>query len=163
MTSTVYVDLIGPPVNAAWLNDVNNAVYGTGIASSNISYLPAGSGATSTTVQAKLRQVVSILDFGADPTGVIPCDTALANARAYIASNHAQLVFPAGTYTYSVSPNWGISYSDITTNGLVTLNYTGTGYAVLIDAGATPAVGYVYGMSFAGNFKVKSNAAGHGL
>lgn len=27
MTSTVYVDLIGPPVNAAWLNDVNNAVY----------------------------------------------------------------------------------------------------------------------------------------
>lgn len=27
MTSTVFVDLIGPPVNAAWLNDVNNAVY----------------------------------------------------------------------------------------------------------------------------------------
>ena len=160
MASTVYVDLIGPPVNAAWLNDVNNAVYGGGgnISSNLIDYLPGGTGAVDTTVQTKLRQVVSILDFGADPTGVIPCDTALANARAYIASNHAQLVFPAGTYTYSVSPNWGISYSDITTNGLVTLNYTGTGYAVLIDAGATPAVGYVYGMSFAGNFKVKSNA-----
>jgi hypothetical protein len=27
MTSTVYTDFIGPPVNAAWLNDVNNAVY----------------------------------------------------------------------------------------------------------------------------------------
>ena len=126
--------------------------------SNGVIYVPAGTGAVSTTVQAKLRQVVSIIDFGADSTGVVACDTALANARTYIASTNAQLVFPAGTYTYSVSPNWGISYSDITTNGLVTLNYTGTGYAVLIDAGATPAVGYVYGMSFAGNFKVKSNA-----
>lgn len=27
MASTVYVDLVGPPVNAAWLNDVNNFVY----------------------------------------------------------------------------------------------------------------------------------------
>ena len=27
MTSTVFVDLIGPPVNADWLNDVNNVVY----------------------------------------------------------------------------------------------------------------------------------------
>lgn len=160
MASTVYVDLIGPPVNAAWLNDVNNAVYGGGgnISSNLIDYLPGGTGAVDTTVQTKLRQIVSILDFGADPTGVVPCDTALANARTYIASNYAQLVFPAGTYTYSVSPNWGISYSDITTNGLVILNYIGAGHAVLIDAGATPAVGYVYGMSFAGNFKVKSNA-----
>lgn len=161
MASTVFVDLIGPPVNAAWLNDVNNAVYGGGggnISSSLVDYLPAGSGAADTTVQAKLRQVVSILDFGADPTGVVPCDTALANACAYITSNHAQLVFPAGTYTYSTSPNWGISFADITTSGLVTLNYIGTGYAVLIDAGATAAVGYVYGMSFVGNFQVKSNA-----
>lgn len=128
--------------------------------SSLVGYAPGGTGASPTTVQAKLRQVVSILDFGADPTGVVACDTALANARSYIASNHAQLVFPAGTYTYSTSPNWGINHAEITTNGLVTLNYTGTGYAVNIDAG--PAIGalgdFVYGMSFAGNFKVRSNA-----
>ena len=156
MTSTVFVS--GTTIASDWLNDVNEVVYGTGLPSSNVSYLPAGAGGSITTVQAKLRQVVSILDFGADPTGAIPCDTALANARAYIASTNAQLVFPAGTYTYSTSPNWGINFADITTNGLVTLNYTGTGYAVLIDAGATTGVGYVYGMSFAGNFKVKSNA-----
>jgi len=124
----------------------------------DIVYDPAGAGAVATTVQAKLRESVSVLDFGADPTGAIPCDTALANARTYIASTNAQLVFPAGTYTYSTSPNWGISFADITTSGLVTLNYTGTGYAVLIDAGPTTAVGYIYGMSFAGNFQVKSNA-----
>ena len=124
----------------------------------DVVYDPAGAGAVATTVQAKLRESVSVLDFGADPTGAIPCDTALANARTYIASTNAQLVFPAGTYTYSTSPNWGISFADIATSGLVTLNYTGTGYAVLIDAGATPAVGYVYGMRFVGNFQVKSNA-----
>lgn len=157
MTSTVFVS--GTTIASSWLNDVNAVVYGTGgFPSSNVSYLPAGAGGSITTVQAKLRQVVSILDFGADPTGAIPCDTALANACTFVTNNHAQLVFPAGTYTYSVSPNWGISYADITTNGLVTLNYTGTGYAVLIDAGPTTGVGYVYGMSFAGNFKVKSNA-----
>jgi len=124
---------------------------------SGVTYVPAGTGAVSTTVQAKLRQVVSIIDFGADPTGATPCDTALANARTYIASTNAQLVFPAGTYTYSTSPNWGISGADITTSGLVTLNYTGTGYAVNIDAGASS--GLVYKMSFAGNFIVKSNAS----
>ena len=124
--------------------------------SNGVIYVPAGTGAVSTTVQAKLRQVVSIIDFGADSTGVVACDTALANARTYIASTNAQLVFPAGTYTYSVSPNWGISGADITTSGLVTLNYTGTGYAVNIDAGASS--GLVYKMSFAGNFIVKSNS-----
>lgn len=156
MTSTVFVS--GTTIASDWLNDVNEVVYGTGLPSSNVSYLPAGAGGSITTVQAKLRQVVSILDFGADPTGAIPCDTALANACAFVTNNHAQLVFPAGTYTYSVSPNWGINFADITTNGLVTLNYTGTGYAVLIDAGPTTAVGYVYGMRFVGNFQVKSNA-----
>ena len=125
--------------------------------SNGVIYVPAGTGAVSTTVQAKLRQVVSIIDFGADSTGVVACDTALANARTYIASTNAQLVFPAGTYTYSTSPNWGISGADITTSGLVTLNYTGTGYAVNIDAGASS--GLVYKMSFAGNFIVKSNAS----
>jgi hypothetical protein len=121
MTSTVFVS--GTTIASDWLNDVNEVVYGTGgFPSSNVSYLPAGAGGSITTVQAKLRQVVSILDFGADPTGVVPCDTALANARTYIANTNAQLVFPAGTYTYSTSPNWGINGADITTGGLVTLN-----------------------------------------
>jgi hypothetical protein len=58
---------------------------------------------------APVRGVVSILDFGADPTGVAACDTALANAIAsvtvgtgfYIAG--PRVIFPAGTYRFDAA------------------------------------------------------------
>ena len=37
--------------------------------SSMVGYLPEGTGAVTTTVQSKLRETVSVNDFGADPTG----------------------------------------------------------------------------------------------
>jgi len=57
MTSTVYVDLIGPPVNAAWLNDVNAVVYST-----------------------NPLTTVSVMSYGADPTGVADSTTAIQAA-----------------------------------------------------------------------------------
>jgi hypothetical protein len=39
------------------------------MSSANVSYTPAGTGAVATTVQAKLREIVSLTDSGADPTG----------------------------------------------------------------------------------------------
>lgn len=161
MTTTYFIDGTTPIV-ATWLNDVNTTTYSTvpslstSVGSTLVGYTNGNTGTTSTTVSAKLKQTISILDFGADPTGVVACDTALANACAYIASNKAQLVFPAGTYKYSTSPNWGINNADITTDGVVVLNYTGTGYAVNIDAGNSVEV--VYNLRFAGNFIVQSNA-----
>jgi hypothetical protein len=59
-----------------------------------VSYTPAGAGAVTTTVQAKLRESVSVLDFGADPTGV--ADSAAAFTAA-VATGHAVFV-PLGTY-----------------------------------------------------------------
>ena len=44
--------------------------------SSLVGYIPAGTGAAPTTVQSKLRETVSIKDFGADPTGVADSTTA---------------------------------------------------------------------------------------
>ena len=38
--------------------------------SADVRYLPAGTGATARTVQDKLRETISVTDFGADPTGV---------------------------------------------------------------------------------------------
>lgn len=59
-------------------------------------YTPAGSGAINTTVQAKLRESISVLDFGADKTGATNSTTAFTNAATAAAP---QAVFvPAGSY-----------------------------------------------------------------
>ena len=50
--------------------------------SSLVGYLPAGSGAVATTVQTKLRESVSVQDFGADPTGGIDATAAINAALA---------------------------------------------------------------------------------
>ena len=72
--------------------------------SSLIGFIQAGAGATARTVQSKLRDVVSVLDFGADPTGASSSTTAINNA--IIAANTAggkTVFFPAGRYLYTTS------------------------------------------------------------
>jgi hypothetical protein len=62
--------------------------------SSLVGFLQAGTGAVATTVQAKLRESVSVLDFGADPTGLV--DSSAAFTAAVTASG---VVFvPVGNY-----------------------------------------------------------------
>ena len=60
-------------------------------------YLPAGAGAVASTVEAKLRERISVLDFGT-PTGTN--DDALVTA-AFTAAAGKRLYFPAGTYAVS--------------------------------------------------------------
>lgn len=62
--------------------------------SSLLGFLQSGTGAVATTVQTKLRETVSVKDFGAVGDGVTD-DTAAIQA-ALNASNH--IFFPAGTY-----------------------------------------------------------------
>ena len=57
--------------------------FGDLINASQVVYNPAGTGAVSTTVQAKLRESVSVLDFGADPTGVADSTAAIQAAVTY--------------------------------------------------------------------------------
>lgn len=67
--------------------------------SSLVGFLQSGTGAVATTVQAKLRETVSVLDFGADPTGVTDAGPVI-NA-AILAVNTAGggiLRFPEGSY-----------------------------------------------------------------
>lgn len=82
---------------ATW--DNITGINGTGITSNavNVVYDPAGTGAVATTVQAKLRQTVSVMDFGAIGNGVAD-DTAAVQA-AITASR--SVYFPAGTYLIS--------------------------------------------------------------
>ena len=62
--------------------------------SNSVGYLPAGTNAIATTVQTKLRETVSVKDFGAVGDGTTD-DSAAINAA--IASNR-NIYFPAGTY-----------------------------------------------------------------
>jgi hypothetical protein len=69
-----------------------------------VSYTPAGTGAVATTVQTKLRETVSVKDFGAVGDGVAD-DTAAINAA--IAASKA-VYFPNGTYLISSTiGDWG--------------------------------------------------------
>ena len=65
----------------------------------NVTYDPAGTGAVSRSVQAKLRESVSVLDFGADPTGVN--DSTAAFLAALTAAFNVYV--PEGTYKVDAS------------------------------------------------------------
>jgi len=61
---------------------------------SQLGFIANGVGAATRTIQAKLRDLVSVLDFNADPTGVV--DSTAAFTAALAAAN--QVFVPAGKY-----------------------------------------------------------------
>lgn len=83
--------------------------------SSLVTYVPGTSGQVSTTVQAKLRESVSVKDFGAVGDGITD-DTAAFN-MAWTASNPKAVFVPACTYEIT-SAVTGKFYSF----GVVTIN-----------------------------------------
>jgi hypothetical protein len=67
-----------------------------------ISYIPAGTGAVATNVQAKLRETVSIKDFGAVGDGVADDTAAIQAAVDYVwDAGGGTVLFPVGTYLVS--------------------------------------------------------------
>ena len=123
MSDTTYVDYIAPAVNAEWLNEINDHVWhdtpvmGTTVHNANTikvvpfddilstdtqsaleeinTYLPAGTGAVTTTVQNKLRETVSVKDFGAACDGTTDDSTALFNANAAAVAKNVPITIPA--------------------------------------------------------------------
>jgi hypothetical protein len=76
-------------------------------------FYPAGTGAVATTIHSKLRERVSVLDFGADPTGTVSSNTAITNAQEYLALvGGGTLFFPPGQYkvTSPIPMKPGITY-----------------------------------------------------
>ena len=94
MTTTNFTT--GTVITSEWLNDVDDATY-----AGSAVYTPAGTGAVATTVQAKLRESVSVEDFGTNTSPGVTDMTAAINAAIVYASsfgggkvvtNQAQLI-----------------------------------------------------------------------
>ena len=80
MATTNFIDG-RTPVPASWLNDVDRVIYDDDGAN-YINYTPVGAGSVATTVQAKLRESVSVNDFGAVGDGVTDDRPAFVLAEA---------------------------------------------------------------------------------
>jgi hypothetical protein len=128
---------------------------GTGVISNaaGIVYDPAGTGAVPTTVQTKLRETVSVLDFGADPTGATDSRAAIQNA----VNAAKEVLFPPGEYLVSSSINvpngtWltGVGgFQNTASSRISKINFTGTsGWAFQFVTPANLSIFY-------GDFSVK--------
>lgn len=95
MTSTVFQS--GTVIDSVWLNDVNAKTYAD--TADTVGYLPAGTGAVATTVQDKLRESVSVKDFGAVGNGEANDTKAIQDAI----DTGKPVFVPAGTY-YLATP-----------------------------------------------------------
>lgn len=69
-----------------------------------VGYTQGGTGAASITVASKLQQTVNVLDFGADPTGVVDSTTSIQNAINSLPTGGI-LQFPPGTFKISATLN----------------------------------------------------------
>lgn len=165
----LFVNNLAPTVQAGWFNDVGAAVWGAigagrgaappvtpadvranlgltaGTGSTLIGYLPLGAGAVATTEAKKLQQIISVVDRGADPTGVADSTTAIINATG----SGILTWFPNGTYKVTNLVLTGIAnFSWIGSgNGGVTLTTTSTGS--MVKFGNSCNFGVIEGINFA--------------
>jgi hypothetical protein len=143
LSPRTYDNVTGIGAGSALLTASLAASGGSGL----VGFLQAGVGAVARTAQSKMRDAVSVKDFGAKGDGITDDTAALQAAQTYLAGlgQPARLIFPAGIYLYSTSPNWAIPNASIEAQGNVHLRYTGTGNAVILDGGAATSV---YAVSF---------------
>lgn len=105
----LYVDGVNFSITVR--NKNNNIIWseldGSGISpnASGINFIQAGTGAVTRTVQSRLREIVSVLDFGATGDGTTDDATAIAAAITYVSGlpNGGVVYFPKGVYRIATS------------------------------------------------------------
>jgi hypothetical protein len=112
-----------------------------------VTYTPAGTGAVATTVQDKLRESVSVLDFGAVANSSSSESITANNLALQAAINASSVVFfPAGSFYFDATitcampnPHW-FGAGEFATE----LNYTGAGSAFEFDGDTMLTAGGAY-------------------
>jgi hypothetical protein len=122
------------------------------LGSDRVTFLQAGTGAVTRTAQAKMRDEVSIMDFGAVGNGVTNDATAILNAL----QSGAQFVYvPPGTYALTSNISATIA-TNVTFYGNGTILYTGatnnTNPLITVETGNNTLT--IDGLSFDGADKV---------
>lgn len=91
-----------------------------------VGFLQAGTGAVARTAQSKMRDVVSVKDFGAVGDGVTDDTAEIQSAVTYGVANNKQVQFPQGSYKLT---------SKINVTGNVVLQGDGIGSTEILCAG----------------------------
>lgn len=104
--------------------------------SSEVSFSQSDTGAIARTAQAKLRESMSIMDFGAVGNGTADDTASLQAAVLAARTANRRLYIPAGTYNYSAltTGDYDYLYGDGFDKSI--LHYTGTGNAFELGSGA---------------------------
>jgi hypothetical protein len=109
---------------------------GAGINASNVGYTPAGTGAVATTVQSKLRQLVTPEDFGAVGDGTTDDGPAFVLACNYCSTTGATLWMQPKVYKNARVEMHG-TYS-VVGNG-ATVMFLGMGQTIIAGTGSSTA------------------------
>ena len=116
------------------------------------SYTQGATGSTARTVTNKLQESVSVLDFGADPTGVADSTTAIQNAIAALGATGGVVNFPPGNYkvasTINAAANVCLRGPRLFETGAATLTSTHDNNIILVGSSATQFV--IDGLAFVG-------------
>lgn len=120
-------------------------------------FTPSGTGATNRTIQAKLREVVSVKDFGATGDGSTDDTAAIQAATAAVQGSRVALFFPPGTYkvTSTISITGALSIFGLSRYG-TSITWTSTTlnvFSIASDAQVT-----IVGITFNGPLNSSAGA-----
>lgn len=123
------------------------------LGSDRVTFLQAGTGATSRTAQAKLRDVVSVKDFGAVGDGVADDTAAFQNAIAYVGANTLRplaLFVPTGQYRITTPLTAGAYVYIIgeTRRSIISFDHANTGLTLTGGIGRLEKLHFTRGNSF---------------
>lgn len=153
-----------PTVSASSLADIDSTVQIIDTlnalpagASSSISYQPAGTGAVTTTVQAKLRETVSVKDFGAVGDGVTDDTAAIQAALDYcdatVQNGAREVYIPGGKYKITDSLVLKNEFVSIRGDGAWAseINFNGVAGAAITTSAITYLRPYLRDFAIRGN------------